>query len=312
MLSVRVDTMVGQPNVAVKGVDIPEPEVGEVRVRVAAAAVNPIDVFTTLPGTPAIFGITDPPEEFGLGWDLAGEISAVGPGVTDWRVGDRVLGLNDAVVDVHGTQAEETLIAVDAIAALPDEIDFVSAATVPLNASTATQALDLAGLPEDGTLLVTGAAGAVGGYLLELARLRGIRTVAVAGSGDTELLRSMGADHVIERGPGLAARVRTVVPDGVDAAVDAALVADEALAAVRDGGRFVGVAGGALPAAERGIDIILVQVKADAAQLAVLVDHLVAGRISARVADTVALRDVDLAHKRLMAGGIRGRLVLVP
>lgn len=243
MLSVRVDTTVGHPNVAVKEVGIPEPGPGEVRVRVAAAAVNPIDVFTTLPGTPAIFGITDPPEQIGLGWDLAGEITAIGPGVADWRVGDRVLGLNDAVVDVHGTQAEETLIRVDAIAALPGEIDFASAATVPLNASTATQALDLTGLPEGGTLLVTGAAGAVGGYLLELARLRGIRTIAVAGSGDVELLRSLGADHVIERGTGLAERVRTVAPDGVDAAVDAALVADEALAAVRDGGRFVGVVG---------------------------------------------------------------------
>jgi NADPH:quinone reductase len=192
--------------------------------------------------------------------------------------------------------------------ALAPGTDPVAAATLPLNALTALQGLDLLGLAPGQTLLVTGAAGAVG----ELAVARGLRVVATAGDGDEELVRGFGAAVFVSRSAPLAEAVRQAVPSGVDGALDAAVVGLPALDAVRNRGAFVSVFSGAAPVPLRGIRVANVYVSADGAALGELSGLVGRGKLTLRVADTLPLTEVAEAHRRLEKGGLRGRLVLVP
>jgi NADPH:quinone reductase-like Zn-dependent oxidoreductase len=159
--------------------DAPEPMAGQVRIHVRAAAVNPVDIATRA-GRLADAGLAPTTGQIGIGWDLAGVIDALGPGVDRFRAGDPVIAMRDLLSAPVGAQAEHVVLDTDAVAPAPRSVSPVEAATLPLNGLTAAQALDLLALREGQWLLVTGAAGAVGGFALELASLRGLRTVAVA------------------------------------------------------------------------------------------------------------------------------------
>jgi NADPH:quinone reductase-like Zn-dependent oxidoreductase len=161
-------------------------------------------------------------------------------------------------------------------------------------------------------VLVTGAAGAVGGFAVELAAARGLRVVAAAGDHDEELVRGLGADLFVPRSAPLTEAVRQAVPGGVDGALDAAVLGLPALDAVRNGGAFVVVIAGVAPLPLRGIRVANVFVRADGValrELSALVDQ---GKLTLRVADTLPFTEVAEAHRRLEKGGVRGRLVLVP
>lgn len=282
-------------------VPVPEPGVGQIRIRVEAAGVNPVDAATRA-GILTAAGVVPPREVLGLGWDVAGTVDAVGPGVS-FRPGDAVIGLRDRIGTALGTYAEYVVL--DASAVARRSLPAVEAATLPLNGLTALQALDLLDAGPGATVLVTGAAGAVGGYAVALAHQRKFRVVAVAGAGDEEQVRSWGADFV-SRGPSLGDRVRAVVPGGVDAVLDTALLGLDALDAVRGGGEFVAFAAGAAPLPLRGIRVRNVWIRADGGQLATL------SGLPLRVSRVLPLAEVAAAHELLAAGGLRGRLVLVP
>ncbi|MGH9295756.1 MAG: zinc-binding dehydrogenase, partial [Acidimicrobiales bacterium] len=172
--------------------------------------------------------------------------------------------------------------------------------------------LELAGLAAGQVLGVTGAAGAVGGYAIELGKLAGLRVVADASEADRDLVRHLGADVVVPRGPAAAAAMREAFPDGVDAVLDAALMNQAILPAVSDGGTVVALR----PfqgESERGIEIKLVLVAEhakSAAALAELSRLAGEGRLTLRVARTLPLESVAEAHRLLEAGGVRGRLVI--
>ncbi|MCK2213950.1 NADP-dependent oxidoreductase [Actinomadura sp. ATCC 31491] len=291
-------------------VEVPVPQAGpgQVRIRVAAAGVNPFDL-AIADGTVADYGVARRLESYGLGFDAAGTVDQVGEGA-GFRVGEAVIGLAARLEVPVKAQAEYVVLDADAVAPAPRGVDPVAAATLPLNTLTAWQALDRASLAPGGTLLVTGAAGAVGGHLVELGRLRGLRVVAVAGAADEELVRELGAEWFVPRGEGLADRVRAAVPGGADAAVDAAVLGLAALDAVRDGGRFVTLTAGVAPVGLRGIDVATVFFRADPAQLREIVRLVEAGLLTPRVAGTYPLERAAEAHARLAAGGVRGRLVL--
>jgi len=290
-------------------VPVPEPGIGQVRVKVAAAAVNPVDAGTRS-GFLTEAGIAPPREVLGIGWDVAGTVDAVGDGVTGFATGDSVIGLRDRPSTALGTYADYVVLDVDAVATAPRAASPAEAATLPLNGLTAIQALDLLDLPPGATVLVTGAAGAVGGYAVTLAKARGFRVVAVAGSADEALVRGFGADVFVPRGDFLADRVRSVIPGGVGAALDTALLGLEALDAVANRGRFIVFAAGAAPIPLRGIRVEHVWIHADGAALAGLADLVDDGTLVLRVADTLPLDEAVKAHERLAAGGLRGRLVL--
>ena len=138
-------------------------DAGDVRVAVAAAAFTYFDAF--VPAHREALGL---PEQVGLGFDFSGTVTEVGPDVSGFAVGDRVAGLHVDITAPVRAHTEELVIGASALAVVPDALGLDVAAAVPLSALTARQALDLLG-PDRGSLLVTGAAGAVGGWLIELA-----------------------------------------------------------------------------------------------------------------------------------------------
>ena len=149
----------GGPEVLeVAELDAPEPTTGQVRIHVQAAAVNPVDIATRA-GRLTDAGLAPAAGQIGIGWDLAGVIDGVGPGVDRFRDGDPVIAMRDLLSAPVGAQAEYVVLDTDAVAAAPRSVSPVEAATVPLNGLTAAQALDLLALREGQWLLVTGAAG---------------------------------------------------------------------------------------------------------------------------------------------------------
>jgi NADPH:quinone reductase len=293
-------------------VAVPVPGPGQVRIRVEAATVNPVDL-ATRSGALTEAGLLPGRDLVGLGWDVAGMIAEVGEGVTGYAVGDRVLGLSDRLDVTLGTHADQVVLDATAVARAPAGVPAVAAATLPLSGLTAIQALDRLGLREGQSLLVTGAAGAVGGFAVQLAAERGLRVVAVAGEDDEELVRAMGAEWFVPRSAvRLGTVVRELVPGGADGAVDAAVLGAVALDAVRGGGAFAALVAGGAPVPLRGTDVFHTWIRADGTRLADLVALVEAGRLTLRVAETLPLDQVAAAHERVAKGGLRGRVVLVP
>ncbi|NEE12672.1 NADP-dependent oxidoreductase [Streptomyces sp. SID7499] len=295
MRAVVVNSFGGPENVEVVETEVPEPGAREIRIKVAAASLNPVDAGVRA----GVFGGAG--KRIGLGWDVAGTVDAVGV-AGSWSVGDEVVALDHGLVKPLGTHAEYVVVDTDAVALAPATVDAVRAATLPLNALTASQALDRLELAPGDALLVTGAAGAVGGYAVQLAAHRGISVTGLAREGDEAFVRSLGAGRF----------VGAVADRDFDAVLDAAVLGEPALAGVRDGGRYIGVIPQAEPASVRGVRTGAVEVSADGARLAELVRLVDEGVLTTRVAETFALEDAAKAHARLDGGGVRGRLVLVP
>ena len=290
-------------------VPMPTPGPGQLRVRVAAATVNPTDIGFRHGGRHLPDGVLPP---YIAGMELAGLIDAAGPGVSRWRAGDRVMAAVSPWVPGGGAQAEYVLVAEDQLARVPDGISLEAAATLPMNGMTVRTALDMLALPPGSSLAVTGSAGAVGQYAIQLGTRDGLEVTGDAAPKDEELIRSFGAHHVVERGSGMAAAVRALYPDGVDAVLDAALLGPAILPAVRDGGQLMAVR----PfqgETERDITIHLVLVGQhlhEGARIAELADLAAKGVITMRIADLIPAENAAEAHRRLEAGGVRGRLVL--
>jgi NADPH2:quinone reductase len=175
------------------------------------------------------------------------------------------------------------------------------------------RALDLLALKPGQTLAVTGAAGAVGGYAVELGVAEGLRVIAIASPSDEPLLKKMGAEAVIARGDDAVQKVRDLVPGGVDGAVDAAVLGAPFLPAIRDGGGMA-VVRGWQGDSERGITIHQVRVSdysENQAALQGLGDLVAQGKLTLRVGETFPPEQAAKAHEKMAAGGIRGRLVIV-
>lgn len=311
MKAVYVRAPGGPDALEILDVPVPAPGAGQVRIGVEAAAVNPVDVGTRS-GELIKSGLMEQTERIAIGWDVAGFVDAVGAGVDRFSDGDAVVGLRDRLSAPLGTQADFVVLDADAVAPAPRTVTLTEASTLPLNGLTAAQALELTDLRPGQTLLVTGGAGALGGFAIELAVLRGLRVVASASPQDEALVRDLGAAVFVPRSEVLADAVRVGVRGGVDGAIDAAVVGIAALDAVRSGGSFVAVAAGAAPAPLRGIRVHNVWIRADGYELARLARLVDSGLLSLRVADVMPLDGVVEAHRRLEVGGLRGRLVLTP
>ncbi|MFE1343028.1 NADP-dependent oxidoreductase [Streptomyces sp. NPDC058757] len=312
MRALVFDSFGGPEVLRIAEVPVPPAGPGQVRVRVEAATVHPVDLATRSGGL-AGAGLMGGGARTGLGWDVAGVVEETGSGVTAVRPGDRVIGMNDRLDVPLGTQAEHVVLDAHAVAPAPAGLDPVAAATLPLAGLTALQALDALALPGGETLLVTGAAGAVGGYAVQLAAARGLRVVATARPADEPLVRELGAARFVPAGPGrLGTEVRALVPGGVAGALDAAVLGATALDAVRTGGAFAALVAGGAPYPLRGIRVAQVWVRADATALARLASLAEAGVLTPRVAEALPLEEAAKAHHRLAEGGLRGRLVLLP
>lgn len=171
MRAIFIHNFGGPDALNVVEIPTPEPRPGQLRIKVAAAAINPVDLATRA----GHLGEAIPDDQLpvGIGWDVAGMVDAVGTGVDGFAVGDAVTAIDDRLLKDLGTYAEYVVLDADAAAPAPRTADLVAASTLPLNAITAVQSLDLIDLEPDQTLLVTGAAGAVGGYLSSSPQLAG-------------------------------------------------------------------------------------------------------------------------------------------
>jgi NADPH:quinone reductase-like Zn-dependent oxidoreductase len=284
-------------------------QAGQVRVRVEAATVNPADTLFRAGGVAAHVATAEPPYVAGL--EFAGTIDAVGP-EAGWVPGAAVIGMTAFIPHGRGAHAEQVVVDARSVVDIPKGASMAEAATLPMNGLTARLALDRLGLARGQTLAVTGAAGAVGAYVVQLASSEGISVVAISHPDDEDLVRGLGADQFVARGENLAAAVRELSDGGVDAVVDAAVTGSEILPAVRDGGRIVCLRAfvGEL---DRGLSTELISVRAYATEseklrsLAGLVEQ---GALTLRVAETFAPDRAAHAHARLETSGVRGRLVL--
>jgi NADPH:quinone reductase-like Zn-dependent oxidoreductase len=216
--AVRLDSFGGLERLAVREVPAPRAGPGQVRVRVVAAGLNPMDwIMTADAETAARFGLSLPA---GFGTDYAGVVDQIGDGVSEFAPGDRVFGgaLSRAVADfvvidpaggVAANEAHHT----------PDGVDDRTAATLTIAGRTASAALASVEPGPDDTVLIGGAAGGVGVFAVQLARIAGARVIGTGSATSADFLRGLGAEPVTY-GDGLADRVRALAPDGVTAAID--------------------------------------------------------------------------------------------
>ncbi|OMC36751.1 alcohol dehydrogenase [Mycobacterium sp. GA-1841] len=292
-------------------VELPEPpdaEEGWIRIQVRSAAVNPADIAmrsTRGPAQPPL-----PPYVFGM--DAAGVIEQIGAGTdTDLKVGDEVM----AIVIPQGSfgaYSEQIIVPVQSVAPIPAGTTLSEAATLPMNGLTARLALDELRLKPGDTLAVTGAAGTLGGYTIQLAKADSLTVIADASEADKRLVRDLGADHVVRRGQDFGRQVREIVPGGADGVVDCALLDEAVVPAVRDGGGVATVRG-YQGEDQRGITFYPVYVPKyarESEKLDQLRRQVEKGQLTLRVAKTFPAAQAAEAHKLLEAGGVRGRLVL--
>ena len=285
----------------------PAPAPGEVVVRIRAANVNPTDL--SVRSGPARRRLPELQPPFVPGWDLAGEVTAVGSEAHGFAPGDRVLGMIPfgGIGGRVGAYAQAAAVDPGWLAPLATDIDNPTAATLPLNALTAQQALDLIAAPPGATLLITGASGAVGGFATQLAVRAGHRVLAQASNDDEDWVASLGATEVLPRSTDLA----SIGP--VDAVLDAVPLGPEvSTAALRDRGIavFTRPPQPAEPPREIRFETVLVQSNAE--QLRALAADLEAGRLRTRIAEVLPLEHASRAHELNETGGLRGKVLLAP
>ncbi|WP_447002172.1 NADP-dependent oxidoreductase [Saccharothrix isguenensis] len=279
----------------------PRPADGQILVRTAAAAVNPVDLQVRSGAHAANVSAGFP---MILGWDLAGTVVEVAPDVTRFAVGDPVIAMSAQMATGVGTYAEFVALDAALAAPAPTSVPLRDAAALPLAGLTADQALDVLDLEPGARVLVAGAAGAVGSLAVQLAVHRGLEVIGLGRVSDVDAIREAGATTVLVAGE--------VIPPGVaDGLLDAAGL-PEAITGVRDGGVAVSIVPTAAPVAERGVEVRMSFVEQDGDQLAHLASLVDKGVLALRAGTVLGFADAPEAHRRLAAGGSRGKLLLDP
>ena len=290
--------------------ELPDPLLGpdQVLVEVKAAGVNPVD-FKIRAGY--LQGLL--PHHLPLipGWDVAGVVRAVGIGVQDWKPGDEILAYGRKDHVQFGTYAELVALPDRMIARKPSNVDFVTAAALPLAGLTALQALKAVGTGTGDVVLVHAAAGGVGHLQVQIAReLGAARVLGTASPRNHEFVRSLGAEPVAYGDALVDVVAELVGGDGlVDAVIDnvGGLAFDQSLQLVRDRARMTSIVDGPR-ALEHGV--INTWARPNGEQTQWLVDRVAAGSIRVEVQQTFPLTEAVKAHKLLEGGHVRGKVVL--
>ena len=295
--------------------ELPVPEVAEgtVLIRVKAAGLNPIDN-----GIAAGMLAQMLPHQYPLvlGRDAAGVVEAVGAGVDHVAVGDAVLGHVLLAPPIrHGTLAEYALLPAAAVVPKPADLDFVTAAALPLAGAAAVQAVEAINPQPGQTVLVNGAGGGVGSFAVQLLAARGVTVVATGTASNRDRLLGLGASAVIDHTTGsVVEQVRAAYPDGVDALVNLAgnSAAEVPLAAVRTGGAVATTTmapdAAALGAAGlTGGGIMAMPLRETTAPLA---EQAAAGTLTVQVAGVVPLDQALDSLATIAAGQAEGKLVV--
>jgi NADPH:quinone reductase-like Zn-dependent oxidoreductase len=217
--AVQFESFGGPESLAIREVPVPEIGAGQIRVRVTAAGLNPMDWYMTSDAaTAARFGLSLP---CGFGTDYAGVVDQVGAGVSRFAVGDRVFGgaMSRAVADYVVVDEAGTIAVNGQAHRTPDGVDDETAACLAIAGCTAAAALAVVKPGQGDTVLIGGAGGGVGVFAVQLARLAGARVIGTGSAASAEALRALGAEPVTY-GDGLVERVRALAPAGITAALD--------------------------------------------------------------------------------------------
>ncbi|MFF2901052.1 NADP-dependent oxidoreductase [Streptomyces sp. NPDC057966] len=289
--------------------ELPQPVAGpgQLLIAVRAAGVNPVDWKRRSGRRPAGAPVVRLPAV--MGGEAAGEVVALGPGTTGFAVGDAVLG-----GPLTGGYAQYTLLPARAAVHKPPEVAWTDAAALPIAAATGYGAVRQLGLPTGATLLVTGVAGGVGVAAAQVAVGSGLTVVGSAAPAKREFVEALGVRFVAS-GPGLAARVRSAAPYGVDGVLD--LVGGGVLEEVagllpdrdrdRDRARLVSGADREAVAALGGAPVGPVR---DLSVLGAVVELVRTGALDPKVTRVVPFEQAALAVRAVEGGHSRGKTVL--
>ena len=301
----------GDPEV-LEVIDVPEVSAGEgeIRIKNYASAVNPTDIVSRSGLIKQFI------KDFSLpcvpGMDVAGEVDEVGNGVdTGIKVGDKVMAMV-MPNKLHGAYREQLILDQNAVVKAPEGFSHFETSTLPMNGLTARLSLDLLNLKKGNIIAVTGGPGAYGGYVIQLAKADGLNVLADSNEKDIQLLKDLGVDHIIPREKNFVEEVRKIFPNGVDGIADGALLNEKAVGAVKDNGSFTSVRN-FIGEPQRNINFTATWVSeynCDFEKLNKLRQQVEDGLISLRVADIVTPENAAEAHRRLDAGGTRGRMVI--
>jgi len=290
--------------------DRPVAGAGQVVVKVAGAAFNPVDVAIRAGFLQQVFPLTFPHIP---NFDVAGVIAEVGEGVTGWNAGDAVVAF--LPMAAPGAAADYAVGPAELLAAAPRTIALADAAALPSSVLTAWQSLfEYAGLKAEQSILVNGAGGAVGGYAVQLAKQAGATVTATASARSADRIRSYGADRIIDY-------TATPLPQAVagqrfDVVLNLVSASPEETAALveltADGGVFASTTTPGPDNAARGVRTAQVFSRSDAAQLAELVARVDAGALKIDVAQRRPLTDLRAVHDEAVAGQLPGKTILIP
>ena len=303
MKTVRAHEFGGPEQLHYEDAPAPTPAAGQVRVKVRAMGVNPVDWKLLTGKSPVQVPLPHTP-----GGDIAGTVDAVGEGVTSWSVGDEVY----ALIGLMGAYAEQVVTDAANLARKPEALGFVEAASLPLVALTAWQAFADDGRELDGLhVLVHNGAGGVGNAAVQIAKARGARVLATASPANAGFVQALGADQVVD--------FRTTPVDGFARDIDLMLdlvgnpQATELWALVKPGGSVVRVAGGAdAPrlADEGGIRLIKTRVRPNGEQLAEIARLVESRQLRPEISRTFPLEHAADAQRLSRDGHVRGKIVL--
>ena len=301
----------GDPEV-LEVIDVPEVSAGEgeIRIKNYASAVNPTDIVSRSGLIKQFI------KDFSLpcvpGMDVAGEVDEVGNGVeTGIKVGDKVMAMV-MPNKLHGAYREQLILDQNAVVKAPEGFSHFETSTLPMNGLTARLSLDLLNLKKGNIIAVTGGPGAYGGYVIQLAKADGLTVLADSNEKDIQLLKDLGVDYIIPREKNFVEEVKKIFPSGVDGIADGALLNEKAIGAVKDNGSFTSVRN-FIGEPQRNINFTATWVSeynCDFEKLNKLRQQVEDGLITLRVADIVTPENAAEAHRRLDAGGTRGRMVI--
>jgi NADPH:quinone reductase-like Zn-dependent oxidoreductase len=311
MRAVRLHGFGGVDQLKLDDVPVPAPGPGEVRIKVGAAAVNPIDWKIRKASIPGL-NVTLP---YTLGCEGVGTISALGDGVKDYQIGQRVWGFVD--VTRGGWYAEEVVMQVDNISIAPPKLDDAQAASMPIGAVTARQAFERANLQAAERVLVIGGAGSIGSLAIQVARNMSAWVYATASGRNQDFLLEIGANKALDYDKDdLAAATKFGVEEGVDVVFDAVggAAAEAGYAALKEGGRFVSMVAPPDEAklAARKATGFMHRGKSDAFQLIQATSLAEFQILRPNVAEILRLGDAARAQAMSESGHVRGKLILIP
>jgi NADPH:quinone reductase-like Zn-dependent oxidoreductase len=295
----------GDPDV-LRIIDVPAPTAGQGQVRVAvrAAGVNPIDAKTVEGLMRNVIALNLPA---GVGADVSGVVDQVGPGVSEFAVGDEVLGSS-----VTPSFAEYALAEPTSLVRKPHDIAWEVAGSLAGAGGTAYAVLKQLGVKAGETLLIHGAAGGVGTFAVQLAAARGVTVIGTASERNHHYLRSIGAIPVTY-GDGLLERVRSVAPQGVDAVLDASGRGEIPVSIQLTGTPERVLTLVAFDAADTGIQIHVGGGGSDLGDgLREIVGLIEQRRLTVSISRTFPLAEIASALKTSGAGHVTGKIVILP